>query len=143
MVGVKEGYSGSSNDHYYRSAGATVEASRLFWRERACGCRPCLKLEDGCLLTPANTETKAGKTPRGWTVTLEPKRQTLASRHTRGARNPLPEFCQELKVGQNIIVRVSNDEKDDNPDEEVDDKSNESDQRHHLTAPPRAASNPM
>ena len=52
------------------------------------------------------------------TVTLQPKQQTLASRHTRGARNPLPEFCQELKVGQNIIVRVSNDEKDDNPDEE-------------------------
>ena len=107
IVGVKEGYSGSSKDHYYCSIGATEEASRLFRRERACGCQACLKLEDGCLLTPANSETKAGITPRGTTVILEPSRQTIDTHHTRGARNPLPEFCQGLKLGQNIVARVS------------------------------------
>lgn len=50
-------------------------------------------------------------------VTLQSSRPAPAARHTRGARNPLPEFCKGLKVGQNIVVRVSNEEKDDNPDE--------------------------
>ena len=117
IVAVEAGYSGSSMDHYYRSIGATEEASRLLRRERACGCRPCLQLKDGCILTPANTDTKAGKSPRATTVTLQSARPAPAARHTRGARNPLPEFCKELKVSQNIVVRVSNEEKDESPDE--------------------------
>lgn len=70
------------------------------------------------MLMPANSETKAGITPRGTTVILEPSRQTIDTRHTRGARNPLPEFCQGLKLGQNIVAHVSKEEKEDNPNEE-------------------------
>ena len=51
-------------------------------------------------------------------MVIQSLRQVPASRHTRNARNPLPEFCNELKVGQNIIVRVSDEEREDNPDEE-------------------------
>ena len=36
IVSVEQGYYGSSRDHYYRSIGATKEASRLLRRERAC-----------------------------------------------------------------------------------------------------------
>ena len=42
----------------------------------------------------------------------------MEERHTWNARNPLPEFCEGLIVGENIVVRVSNEEKEDNPDEE-------------------------
>ena len=117
IVVVEADYSGSSRDHYYRSNGTTEEASRLLRRERACGCRPCLQLKDGCILTPANTDTKAGKSPRATTMTLQSSMPAPAARHTRGARNPLPEFCKGLKLGQYIVIRVSNEKKDDCPDE--------------------------
>ena len=42
----------------------------------------------------------------------------MEERHTRNARIPLPDFCEGLSVGENMIVRVSNNEKEDNPDEE-------------------------
>ena len=38
------------------------------------------------------------------------------ARHTQNARNPLSEFCEGLNVGDNLIVRVSNEEKAANPD---------------------------
>ena len=41
----------------------------------------------------------------------------LDSCHNRNARNPLHEFCDALSVGDNVIVRVSKEEEDDNPDE--------------------------
>ena len=118
VVAVDEGYSGSSKDHYYRSLGATEEASRFNRRERACGCQPCLKLIDGCLLTLANESRKAGTTPRATELALKSAQSAPAARYTRNARNPLPEFCEKLSVGQNIIVRVANNERSDNPDEE-------------------------
>ena len=111
IVATDSGYSGSSKDHYYRSMGVTEEASRLSRRERACGCQPCLKLLISCILTPANTGMSAGTTPQATTVSLAPARPAPEARQTRNARNPLPEFCEGLAVGQNIIVRVSNDEK--------------------------------
>jgi len=51
-------------------------------------------------------------------VRLHSARPSPEARRTRNARNPLPDFCEGLSVGENIIVRVSNDEKDENPDEE-------------------------
>ena len=118
VVAVEEGYPGSSKDHYYRSMGATEEASRLMRRERACGCRPCLCLHDDCTMTPANINLQSAKTARATTVKLQSARPAPEARHTRNARNPLPEFCEELSIGDNIIVRVSKEEKADNPDEE-------------------------
>lgn len=119
IVSVEEGYSGSSKDHYYRSIGATDEASRLIRRERACGCRPSLRLVmDGCTLTKANTTLAAGTTPKARSVKLYSARPAPAARHTRNARNPLPEFCAGLTVGKNIIVRVSNEEREENLDED-------------------------
>ena len=73
IVSVDEGYSGSSKDHYYCSLGAIPEASRLERRERACGCRPCLRLVPGCQLTPSAIGTLlAGLTARAGTVVLKP-----------------------------------------------------------------------
>ena len=42
----------------------------------------------------------------------------MKCRHTRNARNPLPEFWEELRIGNNVIVGVSNEEREANPDEE-------------------------
>ncbi len=116
VVAANDGYSGSSRDHYCRSEGKTEEASRLLRREQACSCNPCLKLEDKCLLTPA-APLKAGTTPRATCVVIQPARPAPESRHTRNARNPLPESCENMKVGENVTVRISNDERNDNPDE--------------------------
>ena len=60
LVAADAGYGQSSKDHYYRSMGATIEASRLLRRERACGCQPCLKFHPHCILTPANTMISTG-----------------------------------------------------------------------------------
>ena len=39
-------------------------------------------------------------------------------RHTQNARNPCQEFCAGLKVGDNIVVRIADEEREMNPDEE-------------------------
>ena len=116
VVSVEEGYRGSSKDHYYRSVGATEIASRLLRRERGCGCDQCFKLKEGCLLTPASCY-KAGTTPRATSKVLRSARPEPAGRQTRNSRNPLPEFCRNLKLGENVVVRVSNGEREDNPNE--------------------------
>ncbi len=117
VVAAEEGYSGSSQDHYYLSVGATEEASRLMRQERACGCRPCLVLHDDCTMTPANGELLTAKTARATAVVVRSSRPAPEACHTRNARNPLPEFCKGLSVGDNIIVRVAEEEKESNPDE--------------------------
>jgi len=93
IVATDTGYNGSSKDHYYRSKGAMEEASPLARQEQACGCQPCLKLLPNCALSPANTEMVAGTTLKETDVCLAPARAAPAARHTRNARNPLPEFC--------------------------------------------------
>jgi hypothetical protein len=67
---------------------------------------------------PANAELLAAATPRGLIVNIPAARPAPDMRHTRNARNPLPDFCEGLTVGNNIVVRISNDERADNPDEE-------------------------
>ena len=69
-------------------------------------------------MTRDNISMKAGTTPKASNVVLLPARPTPEIRHTRNARNPLPEFCKKLKVGDNVIVRVANEERLLNPDEE-------------------------
>jgi hypothetical protein len=118
IVAAASGYSGSSKDHYYRSMGATIQAARLLRRMRSCGCWPCLTLEPNCSLTPVNANLTAGTTPRGTSIVIPPLQQTQEARHTRNARNPLPEFCESLKIGTNVVVRVSAEERSENPDEE-------------------------
>ena len=84
---------------------------------RACGCQPCLKLIPFCLMTE-DSLLSAGTTPRATAVKLCASGPTPAARHTRNARNPLPSFCEELTIGQNVIVRVRDDERATNPDED-------------------------
>ena len=69
-------------------------------------------------MTLDNTTLAAGTTPKASTVVLYSARPTPAARHTRNARNPPPEFCNSLSVGNNITVRVSNEEREDNSDED-------------------------
>ena len=76
LVAVDVGYRGSSNDHYYRSMGATAENASLSKRGRACGCQPCLRLQPGCTMTPENIDLKAGTTAKATTVKLYPARPT-------------------------------------------------------------------
>jgi len=118
IVSVSNGYKDSSKDHYYCPMGMTEETSCLLRRQRACVCQPCLRLVEGCTLTPNNADLKAGTTPRTTHVKEYSARATPAACHTRNARNPLPEFCNGLSVRDNIIVRVHNDERANNPDEE-------------------------
>ena len=118
IVAADSGYSGSSNDHYYRSMGATIAASRLLRKERAYGCQPFLRLQPHCTLTPASAGATTGTTPQATYVVIPPLRQAPTARHTRNTRNPLPEFCERLKAGSNVIVRVSEDEREFNPGED-------------------------
>ena len=118
VVAVEKGYSGSSKDHYYLSLGKTAEASGLHIRERACGCPPCLKMmPDKCLLLP-NSNFEAGINPPGEKIQLSAARPSAEVRHTRNARNPRQEFCAGLKVGDNVVVRIADEEREINPDEE-------------------------
>ena len=65
IVATSDGYSGSSKDHYYWSQGKSEEASRLFCRERSCGCPPCLMLMPwNCLMLP-RSGLEAGTTLPG------------------------------------------------------------------------------
>ena len=73
---------------------------------------------DSCLLTPDNTDLKAGTAPRGTYVKLYSAHPTAEARHTRNSRNPLPEFCNSLKVRDNISVWVHNNERARNPNED-------------------------
>ena len=116
IMAADGGYKGSSKDHYYRSVGVTLEAARLLRRKRACGCKPCLQMKQNCELTHANLYGKTGTTPSADTAVIQSLRQDLTPRHTWNARNPLPALCNELKVGQNIIVRVSGEVREDKPD---------------------------
>ena len=88
-------------------------------RQCARGSQPCLNLVNGwCTLTLDNDTLGAGTTPRATTVKLYSARPAPAARHTRNARNPLPEFCASLSVRTNIIVRVSNEERAENLEED-------------------------
>ena len=119
IVNTEVGYKDSSLDHYYRSRGLTQITARLTRRLRVCGCQPCLRLDfENCELVPTNTRLGAGTTPRGFNVILHPARPSPEARHTRNARNPLPEFCQQIAVRDNIIVRQAEEERLENPGEE-------------------------
>ena len=61
---------------------------------------------------------KAGTSPRALNFVLLPAWPTPEAQYTRNARNVLPEFCRKLKVGDNSIVCVANEERLINPDEE-------------------------
>lgn len=118
IVNTDDGYKDSSKDHYDRSRGFTETSERLYRRLRVCGCQPCLRLDpENCELMPTNTELQAGTTPRGFDVHLHPARPSPEARHTRNARNPLPEFCESIAVGENIVVRQATEERLENPNE--------------------------
>ena len=51
-------------------------------------------------------------------MVIRPLRQAPTLIHNGNERNPLPEFCNELKVGQDIIVCVFDEEREDNPGKE-------------------------
>ena len=61
---------------------------------------------------------EAAVTPRATQLVLDCARPSAEVRHTRSARNPLPEFCAGLKVRNNVIVRIAKEERESNPDEE-------------------------
>ena len=90
--------------------GVTEEALRLVRREHACGCQRCLMLQDGCTLSLGNVTLAAGTTPKALTVKLYSARPAPEACHTWNARNHPQEFCSDLNVGNNIIVRVANEE---------------------------------
>ena len=86
IVSVEAGYSGSSKDNYYWLMGVTIEASRLWRKERACGCQPCFKLQPGCSLTRDNVDLMAGLTAQPTARVFQSARQEPEARHTRNAR---------------------------------------------------------
>ena len=60
----------------------------------------------------------AGTTPKASPVVLLPARPTPEARHTRSSRNPTSDFCTNLKIRDNVIVRMANEERLLNHDEE-------------------------
>ena len=118
VVATNDGYSGSIKDHFYWSRGKSEEASKLYRRESACGCPPCLKMiPENCLLLPGSN-LEEGTVPAGSTIRLDPAQPSPEARHTRNARNPLPDFCTGLKIGNNVVARIAEEERAINPDEE-------------------------
>ena len=70
-------------------------------------------------MTLSNLQLQTAKTPRATSGVLRSARPAMQERHhTQIAKNPLPNFCEGLSVGENIIVWVSNEAKEDNPGEE-------------------------
>ena len=61
---------------------------------------------------------EAGIISLGSTLRLDSARLTAKACHTRNARNPLPEFCKGLNIGSNVVVRIAEEEREMNPDEE-------------------------
>ena len=61
---------------------------------------------------------EAGIIPPGSSVRLESANLPAESRHTRTARNPLPEYCMGLKVSKHVVVRIAEEEQEMNPGEE-------------------------
>ena len=70
-----------------------------------------------CQMLPGSG-LEAGIIPPGSSVRLESANPPAESRHTRTARNPLPEYCMGLKVGSNVVVRIAEEEHEMNPGEE-------------------------
>ena len=60
----------------------------------------------------------AGTTPRAVPRLLHSARLSAEACNTRNARNPLPELCGGLRVGDNIISQLANKERKSNPDED-------------------------
>ena len=56
--------------------------------------------------------------PPGSSVRLKSANLPSESRHIRYAHNLLPEYCTGLKVGSNVVVRIAEDEREMNSDEE-------------------------
>ena len=78
------------------------------------------------------TGLKAGIIPPGSSVRLELANLPTESRHTRTARNPLPEYCVGLKVSSNVVVRMATEGQEINPAEEyfvakIEEKANKRD----------------
>ena len=61
---------------------------------------------------------EAGIISPGSTLRLESAQLSAEARHTRNARNPLPEFCTGLKIGSNVVARIAEEERAMNPNEE-------------------------
>ena len=60
----------------------------------------------------------AGTTPHAVPRLLHSARPSAEACNTRNARNPLPELCGGLRVGDNIISQLANKERKSNPDED-------------------------
>ena len=118
IVETNDGYSGSSQDHYYWSRGKSKEASRLFRHERSCGCPLCVMLMPWNYLMLLGNGLEAGTILPGSLVRLEPARPSPETCHTRNVRNPLPEFYTGLKRGDNSVARIADKEKEIDPDED-------------------------
>ena len=70
-----------------------------------------------CQMLPESS-LEVGIIPPGSSVRLESANLPAESWHTRNACNPLLEFCIELKVGNNDVVQIAEEEWEINPDEE-------------------------
>ena len=65
----------------------------------------------------ANSSLMTYASLRATSVVIHPDQLAPEALHTRNARNSLPGFCAGLSVSKNITVRLSNEEREDNPDE--------------------------
>ena len=61
---------------------------------------------------------EAGIIPLGSSVRLESANLSAESRHTRNARNLLPEYFTGLRGGSNVVVQIAEEKQEMNPDEE-------------------------
>ena len=109
LVDAKEGYAGSSKDHYYVSKGSTNDAE-LLRREDICTCDHCIHGEHvDCSLPHLY--------PRPSRVRIQP-RQEVEQRVTRNSNEAFETFCDNLKRGDVVVVRIHNSQRAEYPEDE-------------------------
>ena len=74
-------------------------------------------MPENCQILPGSYLEASIISP-GSTLRLESAQLSAEARHTRNARNPLPEFCTGLKIDSNVVARIAEEERVMNPDEE-------------------------
>ena len=76
-----------------------------------------MKLKWGCLLTPRTFERETATTPLGSSNKTKPKRPDAVAAQTRLTSKPFNEFAAGLTIGEDAILRIHQEERDDDPND--------------------------
>ena len=109
LVDAKKGYEQSSKDHYYQSKGADANDCSFLRREMVCTCYPCLLGSFNDCLLQRRFVDKATE--------MRISASTKLSEVVIRGGTLLEDFCERLKKGDNVVVRIAREDRGKNPDE--------------------------